>query len=157
MYSSFSFWSERKAKNPEENLLSRAEYLFLFGITPQSRHLINILPWVIVFLVKGINKYSFSTSFYIVVGFLSFIASKIWLLLNIYDSNSTINLDKNGSIGFPGQLLWMNIGPWMTEQMYYIQGGVMLVFIGTLFLMLYKIELDEFSKVRFIRRYKILK
>lgn len=129
--------------------------LFLFGITPQSRHLINILPWVVLFLVKAINKYSFSTSFYIVAGLLSFVASKIWLLLNIYDSNSTINLDKNGSIGFPAQLLWMNIGPWMNEQMYYVQGGVMLIFVGILFLMLYKIEVNESNKLHFVRRYQI--
>lgn len=127
--------------------------LFLFGITPQSRHLINILPWVVIFLVKAINKYSFSNSFYIVAGLLSFVASKIWLLLNIYDINSTKNLDKNGSIGFPAQLLWMNIGPWMNELMYYVQGGVMLLFVGILFLMLYKIEVNESKKLHFIRRY----
>lgn len=129
--------------------------LFLFGITPESRHLINILPWVIVFLIKAINKYSFSTNFYIVVGLLSFVASKLWLLLNIYESNSTLNLDKNGSMGFPSQILWMNIGPWMSEQMYYIQGGVMLLFIGILFLMLYKIEVN--GKIRLIRKYQISK
>ena len=129
--------------------------LLLFGITPESRHLINLLPWVIVFLIKAINKYSFSNTFYIVVGFLTFVASKLWLLLNIYKSNSTLNIDKNGNMGFPSQILWMNIGPWMSEQMYYIQGGVMLLFIGILFLMLYKIDVN--GKVRFIRRYQISK
>lgn len=131
--------------------------LFLFGITPQSRHLINILPWVIVFLVKAINKYSFSNSFYMVVGLLSFTASKIWLLLNIYEGNATANIDKNGSMGFPDQILWMNIGPWMSEQMYYVQGGVMVLFTGILFFMLYKVELDKFNKLHLIRKFKVLK
>lgn len=130
--------------------------LLLFGITPQSRHLINILPWIIIFLVKAINKYSFSNNFYITVGVLSFIASKVWLFLNIYEPNSTLNVDKNGSIGFPSQILWMNIGPWMNEQMYYIQGAVMLLFIGILFFMLYKIELNGFKKMKFVRKYQIL-
>jgi len=127
----------------------------LFGITPQSRHLINILPWIIIFLIKAINKYSFSNSFYIIVGVLSFIASKVWLLLNIYAPNSTLNVDKNGSIGFPSQILWMNIGPWMNERMYYVQGGVMLLFIGILFLVLYKVELNGFKKLKFVRKYQI--
>lgn len=130
--------------------------LFLFGITPQSRHLINILPWMVVFLVKAINKYSFSNSFYVVVGLLSFAASKIWLLLNIYKSDSTINLDKNGSIGFPGQLFWMNIGPWMSEQMYYVQGSAMLLFTGILFFMLYKIEVNGFNKLQLVRKFNML-
>jgi len=131
--------------------------LFLFGIAPQSRHLINILPWLVVFLVKAINKYSFSNSFYIVVGLLSFVASKIWLLLNIYQGNSTANLDKNGSMGFPDQILWMNIGPWMNEQMYYVQGGIMLVFISILFLMLYRFDRNKFGKIQLVRKYQILK
>lgn len=130
--------------------------LFLFGIAPQSRHLINILPWLIVFFVKAINKYSFSNSFYIVVGFLCFVASKIWLLLNIYEGNATANIDKNGSMDFPDQILWMNIGPWMTEQMYYVQGGVMLLFTGILFFMLYKIERDKFDKLHLVRKYQIV-
>ncbi|MES2140382.1 MAG: hypothetical protein V4511_11810 [Bacteroidota bacterium] len=130
--------------------------LFLFGITPQSRHLINLLPWLVVFLVKAINKYSFSNSFYIAVGLLSFAASKIWLLLNIYEGNVKANIDKNGSMGFPDQILWMNIGPWMSEQMYYVQGGVMLLFIGILFFMLYKIERDKFDKLHLVRKYQII-
>jgi hypothetical protein len=131
--------------------------LFLFGTVPESRRLINLLPWLTIFLIKSLNKFSFSNNFYIVVGILSFIASKIWLILNIYNINSTINLDKNGSIGFPGQILWMNIGPWMSEQMYYIQGGVMLFFIGILFLMLYKVEVNEFNKLKLVRKFQILK
>lgn len=131
--------------------------LFLFGTAPQSRHLINILPWLIVFLVKALNKYSFSTSFYVVVGILSFIASKVWLLLNIYEGNATGNIDKNGSMDFPDQILWMNIGPWMSEQMYYVQGGVMLLFTGILFFMLYKVEVNTLNKLKLVRKFKVVK
>jgi len=131
--------------------------IFLFGITPQSRHLINILPWIIIFLVKALNKYSFSNGFYVVVGLLSFVASKVWLLLNIYEGNATGNFDKNGSIGFPDQILWMNIGPWMSEQMYFVQGGVMILFIGILFFMLYKIEVNTSNKLQLVRKFKVSK
>lgn len=127
--------------------------LFLFGITPESRQLINILPWIIIFLVVAINKYSFSNRFYIVVGLLSFAASKIWLLLNIYAPNSTLNLDENGSIGFPSQILWMNIGPWMSEQMYYVQGAIMVLFVIILFFTLYKIKFIQGKKISLIRNF----
>ncbi|MES2593555.1 MAG: hypothetical protein V4608_16850 [Bacteroidota bacterium] len=128
--------------------------LFLFGITPQSRHLINILPWVIVFLAKALNKYSFSNRFYIVVGLLSFVASKIWLLLNIYHIWPHLTFDRNGCLGFPDQILWMNIGPWMNEQMYYVQGGVMLLIIAILILTLYKIEINKSNKLlQLVRRF----
>lgn len=131
--------------------------LFLFGLVPETRVLTNLLPWLIVFLIITLNKYSFSKSFYIVAGLLSFAASKIWLLLNIYDSNSTKNLDENGCIGFPAQLLWMNTGLWMSEQMYYVQGGVMILFTGILFFMLYKVEVDKYNKLHIIPKFKVSK
>lgn len=131
--------------------------LFLFGIVPESRRLINLLPWVTIFLVKTLNKYSFSNSFYIVVGILSFIASKIWLTLNIYEGNVTATFDENGCMGFPDQILWMNVGPWMSEQMYYVQGGVMLIIIIIIFFMLYKIEMDKSNnKIHLVRKYRNL-
>jgi hypothetical protein len=88
---------------------------------------------------------------------LSFVASKVWLLLNIYEGNATGNFDKNGSIGFPDQILWMNIGPWMSEQMYFVQGGVMILFIGILFFMLYKIEVNTSNKLQLVRKFKVSK
>lgn len=130
--------------------------LFLFGIAPQSRHLINLLPWLIIFLIKAINKYSFSKHFYIAVAILSFVASKIWLTLNLYANNPPAKLDKNGSLGFPDQVLWMNIGPWMNEQMYYVQGAVMVLFTAILFMFLYKIQFSN-NKILFLKKFQPLK
>lgn len=127
--------------------------LLAFGIATETRVLINLLPWLIVFLIKTINKYSFSNRFYIVVGLLVFVASKIWLSLNIYDQYMTQELDRNGCLNFPGQIMWMNFGPWMNEQMYYVQGGAMLVFTGILFLMLYKVEMKKITKIRLVKKY----
>jgi hypothetical protein len=127
--------------------------LFLFGIVIETRCLINLLPWLIIFLIKAVNKYSFSKSFYFVVGLMCVFASKIWLLLNNNEGYPPMHLDKNGSSGFPDQKLWLNIGPWMNQLMYYVQGGVMLIFIGILFFMLYKIEFNKSSKIKLIRKY----
>jgi hypothetical protein len=38
--------------------------LYLFGMVPESRRLINLMPWLTVFLIKSLNRYSFSNSFY---------------------------------------------------------------------------------------------
>ncbi len=130
--------------------------LFLFGLAPQSRHLINLLPWLIVILAKALDKYSFPNHFYIIVGILSIIASKVWLPLNIYDYYKTMApTDENGNIGFPDQILWMNIGPWMDTQMYYVQGIAALVIMAIFFLMLYKIEINKSNRIRLMRKFHV--
>ena len=54
-----------------------------------------------------------------------------------------MHLDKNGCMGFPHQKFWMNIGPWMSQQMYYVQGSVLLLFMGILVLTLYKVDFNK--------------
>ncbi len=127
--------------------------LFLFGLISETRCLTNLLPWLIVFLANVLNKYSFSKSFYIITALLCFATSKIWLLLNNNDDFSGMQLDKNFSMGFPHQKFWMNIGPWMSQQMYYLQGGGVLLLLAILFFMFYKIEVKRITKVRVVRRY----
>lgn len=130
--------------------------LYLFGVDTESRHLINIMPWLLIFLIITINKYSFSNTFYIVVALLSLVASKIWLCLNDgIDSHHQTPIDKNGTIGFPDQKLWMNFGPWMSEQMYYVQAVCMLLAIGILFFLLYRVKLNGFNKIQVIRKYTL--
>lgn len=136
--------------------LAIAFNLFLFGLAPQSRHLINLFPWFVVLLAKAMDKYSFSNNFYIVTAVLSFVASKVWLPLNIYENFTTAAMkDSNGNLGFPDQILWMNIGPWMNEQMYYVQGFFALAITGILFFTLYKIEKDDSNRLRLIRKFSI--
>lgn len=129
--------------------------IFTFGIISETRCLANLLPWIIVFLAKAINKYSFSNAFYIVVGVLSVFMSKIWMLLNPSPTEPyNMQLDKNGSMGFPDQKLWMHVGPWMSEQMYYIQAAGILVILLLLFFILYKIGFNEKRKLQLTARYK---
>lgn len=130
--------------------------LYSFGMVPESRRLINLMPWLTVFLIKSLNKYSFSNSFYIVVGLLSLLGSKVWFLLNNNEGYPPMQLDKNGSMGFPYQKLWMNFGPWMNEQMYYVQGAVMLLFMAILFFTLYKVERNDVNKFQIVRKFQSL-
>lgn len=128
--------------------------LFTFGIISETRCLANLLPWIIVFLIKAINKYSFSNIFYIVVTAFSIFASKIWLYLNPSKNEIyAMYLDKNGSMGFPDQKMWMHFGPWMSEKMYYLQGSVILLFLLILFLILYRIKIRANFKIEIVKKY----
>lgn len=129
--------------------------LFAFGILPETRCLVNMLPWIVVFLIKAINRYSFSKWFYIIIAIFSLFVSKIWLVLNPpAGTYNSMNLDRNGCMGFPDQKMWMHIGPWMNEEMYYIQGGVMLLLMAILFFMLYKFQFNDRNKIVLVARYK---
>ncbi|MGB3946831.1 MAG: hypothetical protein WBM13_02495 [Bacteroidia bacterium] len=128
--------------------------LFLFGITPQSRHLSNLFPWVIVFLMKAIDKYNFSKLFYITVAIAGILISKIWLVLNNFEAYPPMQLDKNGCMGMPHQKFWMHIGPWMNEQMYFIQGSIFLLIGVVLFTLLYKIEKSTKGNWTILPKYK---
>lgn len=114
--------------------------LLLFGITPQTRHLINLLPWLTVFIVAAINKRDIPNYIYSIIAVLAFFTSKVWLELNNYQDYPPMRLDKNGSMGLPHQKFWMNLGPWMSDQMYFIQGSFCLLVMGVLFFMFYKIN-----------------
>lgn len=127
--------------------------IYSFGIIPETRCLINLLPWIVILLIKSINKYSFSNLFYIAIGVLSIFASKIWVLLNYRGKYLYMQLDKNGSMGFPEQKLWLNIGPWMSESMYCLQGIIIIGICAILFPILYKVEKNDDNKIRLTKRY----
>lgn len=129
--------------------------VYAYGIMPETRCIMNLLPWIVVLLIKAINKYSFSNIFYIVVSILSVVASKIWMLLNDRGGYLYTELDKNGSLGFPDQKLWLNVGPWMSESMYYLQGVLILGAMLVLFLLLYKIKRGETTGLQLAKRYQI--
>jgi hypothetical protein len=115
--------------------------IFLFAGSPESRQLINLLPWIVVVLAIVLNSYVLPNTFYIIVFLLCAFASKLWL--HIGYQNDSCPVDQNGSVGFPNQKLWLNIGPWMSEQMYYLQGGIMFVVLLLLFFMIYRIRKDN--------------
>lgn len=131
--------------------------LLLFGLTPESRHLINIFPWLLILLIKVLNNYSFLNYFYTITGLLSIFLSKIWLLLNTNKIAYRMNFDKNGSMDFPDQKFWMNFGPWMNEQMYYIQGGAIIIILLILIFTLYKIKINGPKIIQLVPKFKSVK
>lgn len=98
---------------------------FVLSINPQSRFLINVAPMVLILVVSaGQETFLKRTNvwFWLV---LSLIYSKVW-----YRFNTGPQLDDgtmNSLLNFPLQHYFMNSGPWMSHQMYLVQGGIILI------------------------------
>jgi hypothetical protein len=123
--------------------------LYLFGIMPESRMLINLFPWLVIFLIYSINDHNLSNTFYVVTACLCLAASKIWLLID-YEMDYDLGLvtDANGSLDFPNQRFYMNLGPWMSEKAYYLHGAAMIISFLILFFMIYKITFSKENKLK---------
>ena len=90
---------------------------FSLSIDSESRSLINFLPFLVVFTVKATEELGWPSSYYWIIGLVTFLSSKVWLPMN--------NQPLTGSLlDFPLQYIFMNLGPWMSNQMYIIQGAV---------------------------------
>jgi hypothetical protein len=128
--------------------------LYLFGIMPESRMLINLFPWLTIFLVLAINNFKFSNAFYVAVGCLCFIGSKVWLLIAFENDYKLANVvDEHGSMDFPNQRFYMNLGPWMSERSLYFHGAAFLISMGILFLLLYRVGFPSKEKIGFKRKF----
>jgi len=93
----------------------------LLSISPESRQLINFFPFLVPFVVKVIEDMNFKLNFYVWFLMVSFLSSKVWININtglIIDSNY---------MEFPWQKYFGSYGPWMSNEMYVVQGGLVLV------------------------------
>lgn len=102
--------------------------LFL-GLNSQSRQLFSFFPLVVIFVVKAMDEISWGPYHLFLFALVSFVLSKIWLLIG----GAPIYLDERK---FSDQLFYMNIGPYMSDAMYSIQGTAVLI-TGVLFYLLY--------------------
>lgn len=92
----------------------------VLSINPESRRHIPLLPFFVAFTVKDAEALRWNaTRSWLLVG-LSLFFSKIWLPINRRP------LEGN-PLDFPWQRYFMNHGPWMSNQMYLIQGGIVLL------------------------------
>lgn len=92
----------------------------VLSINPESRRHIALLPFFAAFTVKAAESLRWNASRSWLVAGLSLIFSKIWLPIN------TGPLEGN-PLDFPLQRYFMNHGPWMSNEMYLIQGGIVLL------------------------------
>jgi len=114
-------------------------FLILFSITTESRHLINLYPFFVLFFVNWfdfnlIKRFNlFATTLLI----LSILYSKIWFPINLpstsFPDSIWNDLDK-----FPMQYYFMNHGPWQNTEMYLLHLYISLVVFILLFFFLPK-------------------
>jgi hypothetical protein len=97
----------------------------LLSINPQSRFQINVAPLVLILIVNLGDRTFLKNQSLLFWLFLCLLYSKVWYTFNtapqVYDETMTSLLN------FPLQHYFMSSGPWMSRQMFFIQGSVVLV------------------------------
>jgi hypothetical protein len=92
----------------------------VLSLLSESRCLINLVPFFVPFIVKATERLTWRSSQY---GFLTIIAlliSKVWLRIN----SSPLTGDV---LKVPDQYYYMSHGPFMSNEMYLLQGGAVLL------------------------------
>jgi len=103
----------------------------LLSIGTESRQAINAWPIFAVFISQVLNRhYLVNWCFtYALVGIgLGF--SKFWFQIN------TVNMNVGTLLEFPQQRLFMNFGPWMSNEMYYVHSAVVICIAIALYCLL---------------------
>jgi hypothetical protein len=85
------------------------------SLNSESRTIISSFPIFIFLLLGGLNKFKFPYWIYWIFALSTFIYSKLWLPLG----NVVL---REGYFKLPYQWYFMNYGPWISDQMYVIQG-----------------------------------
>lgn len=92
----------------------------LLSINSETRLFINAWPFFVAFLCKSLEKTNLPSGFYILLLLCSLALSKFWYRIDLaYFSANYLD--------FPEQKYFMSIGPWMSDAMYMLQGGIMLL------------------------------
>lgn len=95
-----------------------------FSITTESRHLIHALPLMTLAAVATLDRLSLSTRMLPIVAAASALSSRTWFHINPIG---------DAFFGWPGQRLFMVVGPWMEPECYAIQGIIMLAFLAAFY------------------------
>jgi len=98
---------------------------FCLSIGPQSRYQINTVAVFIILLVRLLDRPFLKSQRFAFWLVLSLLYSKVW-----YTFNTAPQVDDGSMeilLRFPLQHYFTNSGPWMSPQMYLIQGSVVLV------------------------------
>ncbi len=98
-------------------------YLF-FMVNTESRHLVAMLPFLLLVLI-GLMEKQIAVKWILVFGLTNILISKIWYPMKIEGYT--------GILEFPAQHYFMNQGPWMNTDMYWVHLVAFLLIGGFLF------------------------
>ena len=94
-------------------------FSYFFALDSESRHLICVIPVVVILTAKALETYPFNRQDCWVFGIISVLYSKIWMLIN---TTKSMPSDPSNFLEFPWQKYFMNAGPWMSNEMYIVHG-----------------------------------
>jgi len=89
--------------------------IFIFSLNCETRHSMGFYPLFVPVLIKVIDSFNWKKWNYWLIAIVSLLLSKVWLKIHTGPWVGE-------AIGFPKQRYYMNIGPWMSEGMYIVQG-----------------------------------
>lgn len=102
---------------------------FLFAIVgclltlgAESRQWLSFFPCLIAMTTCAIVELSLPTTAYWLIAGLSLLYSKVW-----FPINSGSWAGKSDPLQYPLQYLFMNMGPWMSNQLYLLQGAIVVI------------------------------
>jgi hypothetical protein len=102
----------------------------LLSLNGESRKLANFAPFLYVFALPLLDELRLSARQAWLLSILALLFSRVWIP---FDGNMKGDLAE-----FPGQMLFMVIGPWMNPRMYLLQGALVSVLIGGFWLWLFR-------------------
>jgi hypothetical protein len=94
----------------------------VLGINSESRHLIFFLPIFVAFTIKATDSLAWRPVQYGLIAVMSLLFSKVWLTMNADGPFGETDLTK-----FPDQYFFMSWGVGMSNEMYLLQGAIVLV------------------------------
>ena len=100
----------------------------ILSLNSQSRFFLNVYPILVPFAVVAIEKRGFGRVQLGCIAIISLLTSKIWLTINTGPFHGRLH-------EFPDQGLFLNHGPWISPEMYGLQ-GIAYAFLG---LILYRV------------------
>jgi hypothetical protein len=115
-------------------------FTYLFLIQNESRILINLIPFILILILKSIDHKNFTINqvFYLLI--IGILQSRFYVKIN--GNPETFNSLQNPKEFkfFPAQTYFMNFGPWVSYQSYKLE---LLVFV--FFIIMYFIVFEKFS------------
>lgn len=92
-------------------------FAVIFSINSESRQLTYLIPFFVFFLMPVLATQSFTVKSIAALGVVGLLFSRFWLPMN----HGAVTGDP---LLFPDQWYFMNMGPWMTHDMYYYMLGM---------------------------------
>ena len=90
------------------------------SLDSQSRYLMNHFPLLIPFVVKAMDEWEWDLTGIGLFAAVTLLSSKFWIF-------GFIRSLESDPFAFPGQLVWMAFGPWMSSVSYAVQAGLVVL------------------------------